>query len=179
MPTATQRIYNFSSGPAVLPLPVLEQAQRDLVSLPGVGMSVMEISHRSKAFDEIIQTTERDVRLLGLGTTGGNLEVHLSVYNPNNFRLDATRLTYGVFVGDTVRVANGALDARTSVQAGDSTIVKIPVAFTYAGVGAAGMQVLRTGSVAYRVAGDVTVGSVVGSFTVPYSATGQFNTMAR
>jgi hypothetical protein len=38
---------------------------------------------------------------------------------------------------------------------------------------------MRTGAVNYRVAGDVTVGSVVGNFTVPYSATGQFNTMAR
>jgi phosphoserine aminotransferase len=64
MPTATQRIHNFSAGPAVLPLPVLEQAQRDLVSLPGVGMSVMEISHRSKAFDEIIEGAERDLRVL-------------------------------------------------------------------------------------------------------------------
>ena len=50
----TERIYNFSAGPAVLPLAVLEEAQRELVSLPGVGMSVMEISHRSAAFDEII-----------------------------------------------------------------------------------------------------------------------------
>src|SRR5215831_13903216 len=59
------RIYNFSAGPAVLPLPVLEEAQRDLVALPGVGMSVLEISHRSKAFDEIIQGAEADVRKLG------------------------------------------------------------------------------------------------------------------
>ena len=58
------RIYNFSAGPAVLPLPVLEQAQRDLVALPGVGMSVMEISHRSKTFDEIIQGAEADMRAL-------------------------------------------------------------------------------------------------------------------
>jgi phosphoserine aminotransferase len=65
MPTATQRIYNFSAGPAVLPLPVLEEAQRDLVMLPGVGMSVMEISHRSKAFDEIIEGAEHDLRRLG------------------------------------------------------------------------------------------------------------------
>jgi phosphoserine aminotransferase len=51
----------------VLPLSVLEEAQRELVSLPGVGMSVMEISHRSKAFDEIIGSAERGVReLLGL-----------------------------------------------------------------------------------------------------------------
>ena len=58
------RIYNFSAGPAVLPLPVLEEAQRDLVALPGVGMSVMEISHRSKPFDEIIQGAEADMRTL-------------------------------------------------------------------------------------------------------------------
>jgi phosphoserine aminotransferase len=61
----THRIYNFSSGPAVLPLPVLEEAQRDLVALPGVGMSVMEISHRSKTFDAIIQSAEADLRALG------------------------------------------------------------------------------------------------------------------
>jgi len=60
----TQRIYNFSAGPAVLPLPVLEEAQRDLVALPGVGMSVLEISHRSKAFDEIIQGCESNIRKL-------------------------------------------------------------------------------------------------------------------
>ncbi|MEJ7618720.1 MAG: 3-phosphoserine/phosphohydroxythreonine transaminase [Pyrinomonadaceae bacterium] len=62
------RIYNFSAGPAVLPVPVLEEAQRDLLSLPGVGMSVLEISHRSKSFDEIIAQAESRIReLLGLG----------------------------------------------------------------------------------------------------------------
>jgi phosphoserine aminotransferase len=60
----TERIFNFSAGPAVLPLPVLEQAQRDLLALPGVGMSVLEISHRSKPFDEIILGAEADIRKL-------------------------------------------------------------------------------------------------------------------
>src|SRR5215207_4360988 len=60
----TERIFNFSAGPAVLPLPVLEEAQRDLVGLPGVGMSIMEISHRSKAFDEIIAQAENGLREL-------------------------------------------------------------------------------------------------------------------
>jgi phosphoserine aminotransferase len=64
MPTTVQRIFNFSAGPAVLPRPVLEEAQRDLVSLPGVGMSILEISHRSKAFDAIIQGAEADIRAL-------------------------------------------------------------------------------------------------------------------
>jgi phosphoserine aminotransferase len=58
----TDRIFNFSAGPAVLPVPVLEEAQRDMVSLPGVGMSVMEISHRSKTFDDIIGRTEASLR---------------------------------------------------------------------------------------------------------------------
>lgn len=58
------RVYNFSAGPAVLPLPVLEQAQRELLALPGVGSSVMEISHRSKAFTAIIETAEANLRTL-------------------------------------------------------------------------------------------------------------------
>jgi phosphoserine aminotransferase len=64
MPTTTTRVFNFSAGPAVLPVDVLEEAQRDLLALPGVGMSVLEISHRSKTFDEIIQGCEADMRQL-------------------------------------------------------------------------------------------------------------------
>ena len=55
----SSRIFNFSAGPAVMPLPVLEQAQRDLVALPGVGMSVMEISHRSKTFEDLLERRHR------------------------------------------------------------------------------------------------------------------------
>src|SRR6188474_105384 len=63
----TERIYNFSAGPAVLPIPVLEEARNDMLSLPGVGMSVMEISHRSKTFDEIFGRAESGLRqLLGI-----------------------------------------------------------------------------------------------------------------
>ena len=65
MATMVHRIHNFSAGPAVLPVPVLEEAQRDLIALPGVGMSVLEISHRSKAFEGILATAEADVRALG------------------------------------------------------------------------------------------------------------------
>jgi phosphoserine aminotransferase len=60
----TTRIFNFSAGPAILPLEVLEQVQRDLLSLPGVGMSILEISHRSKPFEEILNGCEADLRAL-------------------------------------------------------------------------------------------------------------------
>jgi phosphoserine aminotransferase len=61
---SVNRIFNFSAGPAVLPLPVLEEAQRDLVALPGVGMSVMEISHRSATFEGILNQAVADMREL-------------------------------------------------------------------------------------------------------------------
>jgi len=64
MATTTTRIFNFAAGPAVLPVPVLEEAQRDLMALPGVGMSILEISHRSRTFDEVIQSCEADIRTL-------------------------------------------------------------------------------------------------------------------
>jgi phosphoserine aminotransferase len=61
------RVFNFSPGPAVLPVPVLEEAQRELVALPGVGMSILEISHRSKAFDAILAEATQGIRdLLGV-----------------------------------------------------------------------------------------------------------------
>jgi len=62
--STTTRIHNFSAGPAVLPLAVLEEAQRDLISLPGVGMSVMEISHRSKEFEALLNQAVDDIRTL-------------------------------------------------------------------------------------------------------------------
>jgi phosphoserine aminotransferase len=60
----TQRVYNFGSGPAALPLPVLEEIQRDLVSHPELGASVLEISHRSKWFEGVLAAAEYNLRTL-------------------------------------------------------------------------------------------------------------------
>ena len=61
------RVYNFSAGPAVLPEEVLREAAEEMLDYHGTGMSVMEMSHRSAAFDEIIKTAEQDLRdLMGI-----------------------------------------------------------------------------------------------------------------
>ena len=61
------RVYNFNAGPAALPLPVLEKAQAELLDIAGSGMSVMEMSHRSKEFAAVVETAEANVRkLLGV-----------------------------------------------------------------------------------------------------------------
>lgn len=57
-----ERVYNFSAGPAVLPEEVLKEAAAEMLNYNGTGMSVMEMSHRSKAYEAIIQTAERDLR---------------------------------------------------------------------------------------------------------------------
>jgi phosphoserine aminotransferase len=70
----TTRVHNFGAGPAVLPLAVLEQVQEELLQHQGTGMSVMELSHRSKAFGDVIAQAEADLRsLLDLSSDYGVL----------------------------------------------------------------------------------------------------------
>ncbi len=67
MSANVHRVFNFNPGPAALPLEVLEQAQAEMLDFRGTGMSVMEISHRSKEFESVIQGAEADLReLLGI-----------------------------------------------------------------------------------------------------------------
>ena len=61
---ANKRIWNFSAGPAVMPVSVLEKIQKDLVCLPGLGLSILEMSHRDKAFLEILATTKQSLKTL-------------------------------------------------------------------------------------------------------------------
>ncbi len=91
MSNTTPRVFNFAAGPAVLPLPILEEAQRDLVSMPGVGMSVLEMSHRGKFFEGVIQEAEASIRkLAGVPDTyhvlflGGGASLQFSMV-PLNF----------------------------------------------------------------------------------------------
>src|SRR5690242_5803801 len=166
-----ERGFNGDRGNAMRKLTVAAVAAAAVLAA-GVGCSTLGRA----AFEQPVVHL-RDVKVRGLGLTGGSLDVLLSVYNPNHYRLDATRLTYKVaLAGDSVTLATGALDSRFSVQDRDSTTVTIPASFTYSGIGAAGKSILGTGAVDYHVSGDVTVASTVGNFTVPYSQTGRFTT---
>jgi hypothetical protein len=128
-----------------------------MIVAASAAMAVAGCSTLGKAVFQQPIVNLKNVQIRGVGLTGGSLDVVLSVYNPNHYRLDATR-------------------SRFSVNDNDSTTVTIPVSFTYAGLGAAGRSILNTGAVNYHVLGDVTVGSPVGNFTVPYSSVGRFTT---
>ncbi len=117
-----------------------------------------------------------DAKIRGVGLSGGSVDVVLSVYNPNRFDLNATRLTYRLMVEDK-ELGTGALNNAFRVGDNDSTYVTIPVDFTFAGLGAAGRQLLSTGSINYRVLGDFTVDTPLGSFTRPYDQRGRFSSL--
>lgn len=119
-----------------------------------------------------------DAKLRGLGLSGGSVDVVLSVYNPNRFDLNATRLTYKLFVEDN-QLGTGALNNAFKVGNNDSTYVTIPIDFTYAGLGAAGRELLTRGTINYRVTGDFTVATPLGNFTRPYDQTGRFSSFGR
>jgi LEA14-like dessication related protein len=121
--------------------------------------------------------TFKDAKITGLGISGGTIEILLDVYNPNNFRLDGSKLTYKVLV-DSVTFGDGEYTSRFTVDENDNTEIRLPFSFTYAGVGAAGRQLMQMGSVEYRVVGDLTVATPIGNFTRPYDQKGRFSTMS-
>ena len=120
--------------------------------------------------------TFKDARITGLGVSGGSLEIVLDVYNPNRFRLEGTSLTYRVLV-DSTSFGDGEYTTRFGVDEGETNEVRLPLSFTYTGVGAAGRALMQTGSVEYRVIGDFTVTTPVGRFTRPYDQKGRFSTL--
>jgi len=118
----------------------------------------------------------KDVRLKGIGTLGGSLDVVLLVYNPNDYRLDASKVTYRLFV-DTLQVATGEVNKVVTLDSRKKSEVTLPVSFTVAELFGAAAALTRTGSVDYRVVGEVTVATPFGGFTRPYEGRGRFDSL--
>jgi LEA14-like dessication related protein len=119
------------------------------------------------------------VRLAGLGIRGGTLHAQLAVINPNSFALRSAAVSYrlefaepGASGGDSwIAFANGAVDRDLSVAARDSTIIDVPIDFTYSGVGSVIRSILERGTVEYRLSGDLSVTQPVRR-AVPFRRTG-------
>jgi LEA14-like dessication related protein len=118
----------------------------------------------------------KDVRLKGVGMEGGSLDVILDVYNPNDYRLDASKVTYRLFV-DTAQIAMGEVNKLVTLENQKKTEVILPVTFTTRELFGAAAALTRTGSVDYRVVGDVTMATPFGSFTRPYEGRGRFDSL--
>lgn len=119
------------------------------------------------------------VRLGGLGLRGGLVYVQLNVVNPNAFALEAAGLTYDLELSDPladgdggwVDLAEGRFQEDVRVAARDSTVVEIPVEFSYSGAGAALRSILDKGTFSYRVRGEVVLREPLRT-DVPYRHSG-------
>ena len=133
----SDRVVNFAPGPATLPLPVLEQVQRDLVSLPGLGISALEISHRSPWFREVLDEADTNLRvLLGVPDTHrivfcqGGATMQFSMVPMNLLRGTGRTADYvvtGTWGAKAVREADARRARRDRVWTGaDDGFTRIP-----------------------------------------------------
>ena len=129
------RVYNFSAGPAVLPEEVLKEAQADMLDYKGCGMSVNEMSHRSKMFDDIIKTAEKDFReLVGVPDNykvlflqgGGNMQFAQIPMNLMNKHHKADYIVTGQWARKAYEEAKIYGDAVKIASSEDKTFSYIP-----------------------------------------------------
>lgn len=129
------RVHNFNAGPAVLPLPVLHQVRDELVELPALGQSVMEMSHRSQDFEVFLDRAENGLRrLLGLGDDfavlflGGGASLQFSMA-PMNLLADGARadyLVHGSWGVKALKEAQKAGEAHLAATTKDAGYRRVP-----------------------------------------------------
>ena len=118
----------------------------------------------------------KDVVVRGIGAQGGSLDVILNVYNPNEFRMDATKISYELVV-DSNRVAHGEITKLVTLEQRSRSDITVPVNFTYNEIRVVLEQFMARGVVDYLVRGEFTVVTPFGNLTRPYSGTGRLNSM--
>jgi LEA14-like dessication related protein len=123
--------------------------------------------------------TQPDVSFRGVGVRslsfdGAELEVLLNIYNPNGYSLGASQLHYRLLV-DSVEIGAGALDSGFAVKERDSMVVRLPVRLGFKALQAVGPRLLRGGEIPYRLMGDVSLKSFVGTFTRQFNEAGRFD----
>lgn len=116
----------------------------------------------------------KTVKVKGIGLQGGSLDIVLDVYNPNEFRLDATAISYEVWV-DSSQLATGSIERMLTLSEKGRSEIVVPVEFTFAAVQRALTRFAARGSLDYRVTGDFTLVTPFGRITRPYSGTGRLD----
>jgi LEA14-like dessication related protein len=116
----------------------------------------------------------RGVALESLSPFGGRVRVNLLVRNPNPYSLSTSAMTYELFVRDTVAVARGVDTLHRSVGGHDSLVVSLPLDVSLRGIALAANSVLGYGMVPYRLTGDITADTPIGSRRIPFDQKGEF-----
>jgi LEA14-like dessication related protein len=121
--------------------------------------------------------TVRDVRVQSMGLGGGTLDVLLDVENPNEYRIDASKITYTFFLDDTTRVVSGVIERLVTLEEKGLTQITVPVTFGFTEMGIAMRKYAEKGILDYTVRGEFTLKTPLGSMTRPYSGRGRVEGM--
>jgi phosphoserine aminotransferase len=132
------RAFNFSAGPAVLPIEVLEATKQAVYDFDGLGMSIMEMSHRSKEFDAVIQSAQADcLKLMGLSPDeyyvlflGGGASLQFYMVPFNFLRKKANYITTGIWATKAFKEAEKVGEAKIIASSKDTNFNYIPKTYT-------------------------------------------------
>jgi LEA14-like dessication related protein len=113
----------------------------------------------------------QEIRITGLGLTGGTLDLALDVFNPNDYRLRSTRLSVGIDLED-VHFGDALLEVPVELPAGQHTLVALPVTFEWAGLGAGARALLTRQGIRYGLTGVVGLDTPLGARDVKLHRTG-------
>lgn len=116
--------------------------------------------------------TVTDVRVRNIGLQGGTVDVVLDIQNPNEYRIDAEKISYNFFV-DTTKIVSGEITQRLTLEERGKTSLTIPVNFDNTALQYAMRAYLQRGALDYKVDGLFTLVTPVGRLTRPYSGTGR------
>ena len=116
----------------------------------------------------------RGVALESISPFGGRVRVNLLVHNPNAYSLSTSAMTYELFVRDTVALARGADTLHRTVGGHDSLLVALPLDVSLRGLVLAANSVVGFGMVPYRLVGDITADTPIGSRRIPFDQKGEF-----
>ena len=108
----------------------------------------------------------------GVGLTGGTMDLIVSLYNPNSFDLQGTRLQVGLDVEDS-HVGDAEYASGFQVQKGDTTALTVPVQFNWNGLAGAVRSALGYGELPYKLTGQLTVGTPFGDRKIPFTREGR------
>jgi LEA14-like dessication related protein len=109
-----------------------------------------------------------------VGFEGGRIDVHLGLYNPNGYRLDASSVRYEVFV-DTLRLANGTIEQEINLGRRDSTSLRIPVNFGLRQVASATTMLAAKGTLPFHLVGELRVLTPFGAVTRSFEQRGSYD----
>jgi LEA14-like dessication related protein len=139
-----------------------------------IGIAVVGCASAAKHLFTAPTVAFRGVTLESITPLGGRVRVNLLVRNPNPYSLSTTAMSYELFVRDTIAVARGVDTLHRTVAGHDSLIVALPLDVSLRGLLAAGNALIGYGMVPYRLVGDLTADTPIGSRRVPFDQKGDF-----